>query len=141
MIDRRVLCDRTRMQQLLSNLLGNALTYGALDEPVRVDAAVEGDCVVLSVANGGTPIEADDLRPGLRTLLASGDQQAGRRARPWPLYLLADRPGAWRRAGSRFIGRRGHALHRAAAHLRLTQSSHFGSAPALRAFTLPMNAR
>jgi signal transduction histidine kinase len=61
-IGQRVFCDRTRMQQLLSNLLGNALTHGALDEPVRVDAAVDGDCVVLSVANGGTPIEADDLR-------------------------------------------------------------------------------
>ncbi|RYF32883.1 MAG: HAMP domain-containing histidine kinase, partial [Comamonadaceae bacterium] len=56
-----VRCDRGRMQQLLSNLLGNALTYGAVDQPVVVAAGIEADALVLSVANGGTPIPPDDL--------------------------------------------------------------------------------
>lgn len=60
-IAQRVFCDRGRVQQLLSNLLGNALTHGAHDEPVVVEAALDGDCVVLSVTNGGTPIPTDDL--------------------------------------------------------------------------------
>jgi signal transduction histidine kinase len=60
-IGQRVVCDRGRLQQLLSNLLGNALAYGARDEPVKVDAWIEGDCVVVSVTNGGQPIAKDDL--------------------------------------------------------------------------------
>ena len=56
-----VRCDRGRLQQLLSNLLGNALTYGAVDRPVRVSATLEGDELVLVVANEGTPIAPGDL--------------------------------------------------------------------------------
>lgn len=49
-------CDRTRVGQLLSNLLGNALAYGAADAPIRVRAATDGGCFELSVANSGEPI-------------------------------------------------------------------------------------
>ena len=35
-------CDRARVGQLLSNLVGNALTHGAPDQPVRVGARTEG---------------------------------------------------------------------------------------------------
>ena len=56
-----VRCDTGRLQQLLSNLLGNALTYGAVDRPVRVGASVEGAELVLVVANDGAPIAPDDL--------------------------------------------------------------------------------
>ncbi|MGJ7491744.1 GAF domain-containing sensor histidine kinase [Variovorax sp. ZT4R33] len=60
-IARAVRCDRGRLQQVLSNLLGNALTYGAIDRPVRVSASIEGDVLVLVVANEGEPIAPDDL--------------------------------------------------------------------------------
>ncbi|WP_216599891.1 PAS domain-containing sensor histidine kinase [Sphingomonas sp. AP4-R1] len=50
-------CDRVRLGQLLSNLLGNALTHGAKSEPIRVDAATREDLLEISVANGGQPIE------------------------------------------------------------------------------------
>ncbi|MET0543506.1 MAG: GAF domain-containing sensor histidine kinase [Variovorax sp.] len=60
-IDRAVRCDRGRLQQLLSNLLGNALTYGAPDRPVEVSATVEGDELVLEVANHGEPIHPENL--------------------------------------------------------------------------------
>ncbi len=49
-------CDQGRIAQLFSNLLGNALTHGSADTPVRVYAAVTGDEFVLSVANSGEPI-------------------------------------------------------------------------------------
>jgi sigma-B regulation protein RsbU (phosphoserine phosphatase) len=49
-------CDRTRIGQLASNLIGNALTHGAPDQPVRVGAKTEGDEFTLWVANAGEPI-------------------------------------------------------------------------------------
>jgi phosphoserine phosphatase RsbU/P len=55
-IDQPVDCDRTRIGQLVSNLVGNALSHGATNEPVRVRAGTEGGLFKLSVANGGEPI-------------------------------------------------------------------------------------
>lgn len=55
-IDVPVDCDRTRIGQLVSNLVGNALTHGASNLPVRVRSATEDGLFKLSVANGGEPI-------------------------------------------------------------------------------------
>jgi signal transduction histidine kinase len=60
-ISQPVRCDRTRMQQLLSNLLGNALTHGAVEFPVQVHACVEQGDLVLTVVNGGNAIAPDAL--------------------------------------------------------------------------------
>jgi sigma-B regulation protein RsbU (phosphoserine phosphatase) len=49
-------CDRTRIGQLASNLIGNALTHGARDRPVRVWAKTADDKFRLWVANAGEPI-------------------------------------------------------------------------------------
>lgn len=49
-------CDRSRMAQLFSNLLSNALTYGAAEYPVRVRAVQAEDKFELSVTNKGEPI-------------------------------------------------------------------------------------
>jgi signal transduction histidine kinase len=49
-------CDGSRIAQLFSNLLGNALSYGAADEPVRVGARSGVGTFELFVANGGQPI-------------------------------------------------------------------------------------
>ena len=51
-------CDRTRIGQLASNLIGNALTHGAPDQPVRVGAKTEGGEFKLWVVNAGEPIPA-----------------------------------------------------------------------------------
>ncbi len=53
-----VSCDRGKIAQLLSNLLGNALTHGSETQPVVVSAATAGGWFELSVANGGLPIPA-----------------------------------------------------------------------------------
>ena len=53
--------DRSRMGQLVSNLVGNALTHGAANAPVEVDARTKEGMFELSVANVGTAIpEAAD---------------------------------------------------------------------------------
>ena len=52
-------CDRGRIAQLTSNLLSNAITHGAIEVPIRIDARTDAKHFSLSVANGGTPIPAE----------------------------------------------------------------------------------
>lgn len=49
-------CDRSRMGQMVSNLLGNALTHGSPEAPVKVVAATDNGMFELWVANAGEPI-------------------------------------------------------------------------------------
>lgn len=55
-ITEAVEADHGRIGQLVSNLLGNAITHGAADEPITVDAQTGGGTFELFVANGGAPI-------------------------------------------------------------------------------------
>ena len=54
-----LVCDRSRLGQLLSNLLQNALLHGDPAQPVRVTARGDDDGLVLAVVNGGEPIPED----------------------------------------------------------------------------------
>jgi sigma-B regulation protein RsbU (phosphoserine phosphatase) len=56
LIDRPVDCDRTRIGQLASNLIGNAISHGAGKEPVRVRAETTDGFFKLTVANAGEAI-------------------------------------------------------------------------------------
>jgi phosphoserine phosphatase RsbU/P len=49
-------CDPSRIAQLASNLVSNAVTHGAPGIPIEVEAATTGGRFILSVTNGGTPI-------------------------------------------------------------------------------------
>lgn len=60
-IEGSIECDLGRVQQLVSNLLGNALAYGDPVQPVVVQAGVDGNWLELSVSNGGKPILETDL--------------------------------------------------------------------------------
>jgi phosphoserine phosphatase RsbU/P len=51
-----VYCDAPRIAQLFSNLLGNAISHGAPDAPIRVEGQVRNQSFELSVANAGQPI-------------------------------------------------------------------------------------
>jgi signal transduction histidine kinase len=78
-IDRAVPCDHQRIGQLLSNLLGNAVTHGAPDTPVTVSAVTLHDAFELAVTNEGEPIPANRLDsiflPFWRGSPGSGHQQ------------------------------------------------------------------
>ena len=53
--------DAPRMQQVLSNLLNNAVQHGDAGAPVSLSAAGEREAVVLRVANVGPAIPVDSL--------------------------------------------------------------------------------
>lgn len=55
-VDLTVNLDPTRLYQLITNLLGNAIVHGAVDEPIRVTCSDTGGIFCLSVANGGAEI-------------------------------------------------------------------------------------
>lgn len=71
-IERPVPCDRVRIAQLLSNLLGNALTHGRADAPVRVSAVREPGTFELSVANTGDRIPPDLMENLFRPFFRGG---------------------------------------------------------------------
>lgn len=56
-----VYCDGKRIAQLFSNILGNALTYGKADIPVKVRAESKNGEFSLSVSNSGKKIPANKM--------------------------------------------------------------------------------
>ncbi|MGY2931908.1 sigma-B regulation protein RsbU (phosphoserine phosphatase) [Bradyrhizobium sp. GM6.1] len=61
-VETPVFCDPARIAQLFSNLLGNAISHGAPDQPVRVEATAKAEMFELSVANGGAAIPEEARR-------------------------------------------------------------------------------
>ena len=60
-VTRSVRCDLGRLQQVASNLLGNALTHGQPDSPIEITAYDDDHDLVLEVWNVGNPIPAQSL--------------------------------------------------------------------------------
>lgn len=55
-------CDPGRIGQLFSNLLANAVTHGASDQPILVKATTQDGVFALSVTNSGSPISSDAMK-------------------------------------------------------------------------------
>jgi sigma-B regulation protein RsbU (phosphoserine phosphatase) len=88
-VTRPVPVDPARFGQLLSNLLGNALTHGAESLPVQVIASTDHHEFRLSVVNGGAPISASAMehlfRPFFRGKVRRSQQGLG-----LGLYIAAE---------------------------------------------------
>lgn len=61
-IEEPVCCDRSKLGQLFSNLLGNAITYGDAATPILVTAKTADAEFTLCVTNYGTPISEKAMR-------------------------------------------------------------------------------
>lgn len=60
-VTQSIRCDLGRLQQVASNLIANALTHGAQDQPVRVTAYTDDAQFVLEVFNSGEPIPPESV--------------------------------------------------------------------------------
>jgi sigma-B regulation protein RsbU (phosphoserine phosphatase) len=87
-MDSPVDCDRTRIGQLVSNLVGNALSHGASNKPVQVRAETEDGLFKLSVANGGEPIPEAAI-PKLFEPFFRGEVRASRQGLGLGLHIAA----------------------------------------------------
>ena len=91
----RVLADRQRIVQVLSNLLTNAARNSPESSPIRVAAAREGDQVAVAVADEGRGIPAERLPHLFRKFARSGGRTGGAgsgRAWAWPSARAWSRP-------------------------------------------------
>ena len=68
--------DADRVEQLVGNLLSNALHYSPVDSPVHVETRGEADALVLTVHNGGAPIPPE-LMPRLFQPMQRGVDEGG----------------------------------------------------------------
>jgi hypothetical protein len=80
-IDRKVFCDRGRLQQLASNLLANAIGHGDPHGRIEFTARIDGDSLLVEVWNDGEPIPeanvGDVFRPFWRRSTSSRRQGLG----------------------------------------------------------------
>lgn len=87
-IDRPVDCDRTRIGQLLSNLLGNALTHGTSNQPIVVHAETREGSFELWVANAGEPIPEAAMEKMFEPFFR-GEARASRQGLGLGLYIAS----------------------------------------------------
>jgi signal transduction histidine kinase len=88
-LDGPVTCDEQRVEQLLSNLLTNAIAHGDADTPIAVALRGEGDTVELSVSNHGEPISAE-VRPRLFEPYFRGGRGDPRNGLGLGLYIVSE---------------------------------------------------
>lgn len=67
--------DADRLEQVFSNLIGNALLYGDPATPVTIDARNDGRLVSVEVHNGGVPIP-DDLQSTIFSPFRRGERDS-----------------------------------------------------------------
>jgi phosphoserine phosphatase RsbU/P len=87
-IEQPVNCDRSRIGQMLSNLVGNALTHGASSKPVIVRAETREGLFEVWVANAGQPIP-EAAMDKLFEPFFRGNAQAGRQGLGLGLYIAS----------------------------------------------------
>lgn len=89
--DGRARADADRLSQIVTNLGGNAIAYGASEQPITITSEVSEATVIISVHNFGRPIAAE-LAPHIFEPLRRGDEQVlrGSRSVGLGLYIVRE---------------------------------------------------
>jgi signal transduction histidine kinase len=82
-------CDPSRIGQLFSNLVANAISHGAPGEPIACAATVTDNHLELSVANMGDPIPSDVMER-LFAPFQRGEIRPGQQGLGLGLYIAAE---------------------------------------------------
>ena len=85
-ITQPVACDLRRVGQLASNLIANALSHGAPNQPVQITARTAEGWFTLSVSNAGAPIP-EGMRGSLFEPFARGEHRPSQRGLGLGLYI------------------------------------------------------
>ena len=70
--------DESRMGQVLSNLIGNAIAHGSHDTPVKVVVEGQPQDVLLSVRNDGIPIPHETMKTTFDSLIRGEEDKQER---------------------------------------------------------------
>lgn len=87
-IDAPIEADHSRLGQLFSNLLGNALSHGAAGAPVRAEARIVDGHLELRTVNGGEPIPPSAMER-LFAPFSRGEVRPGQEGLGLGLYIAA----------------------------------------------------
>jgi len=82
-------CDRDRIAQMLSNLIGNAITHGAAGRSIQVVARIGDGDFLLSVTNEGGMIPNDQI-PSLFLPFHQGAGRTGKTGLGLGLYIASE---------------------------------------------------
>jgi signal transduction histidine kinase len=83
--------DRSRIAQMLSNLVGNAVEHGAPTQPIDVSVQHDADCVVFAVVSRGAPMPEDTKARLFQPYFRPGnDDGAPRSGLGLGLYIAAE---------------------------------------------------
>lgn len=81
--------DADRLTQLIGNLVGNAVSYGAPDAPLRVTSRIEPGSFEIGVHNEGIPIP-QDVKASLFEPMIRGAAGAGNRGVGLGLFIVRE---------------------------------------------------
>jgi signal transduction histidine kinase len=84
-----VYCDSRRIAQLFSNLLGNAITHGEKDAPIKVEARNNSGEFILAITNSGSKIP-DAAMERLFHPFSRGDVREGQQGLGLGLYISSE---------------------------------------------------
>jgi signal transduction histidine kinase len=86
-LGKRLVCDESRIHQLASNLLGNALHHGDPSGAVQFSARAQDGMLTIDVWNSGPPIPSDNIASVLKPFWRGASQGDRRHGLGLGLYI------------------------------------------------------
>ena len=84
-----VTADHSWVAQLFSNLIGNAMTYGAAGKQVLIEATMDESSLVLAVSNSGPTIASEVIKTLFQPFSRAGEA-AGSKGLGLGLYIASE---------------------------------------------------